>query len=68
MPDYSYGTVTSYRNSVIMPDYNNIIVSFREHTVCPLVLCPKRLVVPNPGPNPVPVVLDVGVPNRLAGF
>lgn len=68
MPDYNYGTVTSRRNSIIMPDYNNIIVSFSEHTVCPLVLCPKRLVVPNPGPNPVPVVLDVGVPNRLAGF
>ena len=36
------------------------------YTVCPLVLCPKRPVVaPNPDPNPVDAVLDVGVPNRL---
>lgn len=42
-------------------------LSFSEHTVCPLVLCPKRP-VPNPEPNPVPVVLDVGVPKRPVGF
>lgn len=48
--------------------YNYKMLHFSEHTVWPLVLWPKRLVVPNPEPNAVPVVLDVGVPNRPPGF
>ena len=38
-------------------------------TVCPVEVCPKRpVVVPVPKPVPNPVVLDVGVPNRLPVF